>query len=87
MSNLVTTLVSGFLGAMFVLMERRHRSSGHLFVPQKILQRVAKKYGVDGAALGRARGKRPAGEERSDVDGLVETGSKLLREIGELFGD
>jgi hypothetical protein len=53
--------------------------------PQKILQRVAKKYRVDRQRLV-ARGERGLQAKNVAMWMVWETGSKSLREIGELFG-
>ena len=53
--------------------------------PQKILQRVAKKYGVDPQRLV-APGERGVQAKNVAIWMVWETGSKSLREIGELFG-
>jgi chromosomal replication initiation ATPase DnaA len=53
--------------------------------PQKILQRVAKKYGVDWQRLV-APGERGLQAKNVAMWIVWETGSKSLREIGELFG-
>jgi len=53
--------------------------------PQKILQRVAKKYGVDRQRLV-APGEKGLQAKNVAMWMVWETGSKSLREIGELFG-
>jgi len=53
--------------------------------PQKILQRVAKKYGVDRQRLV-APGERGLRAKNIAMWMVWETGTKSLREIGELFG-
>jgi hypothetical protein len=52
---------------------------------QKILQRVAKKYGVDRQRLV-APGERALQARNVAIWMVWETGSKSLREIGKLFG-
>src|SRR5438094_920312 len=53
--------------------------------PQKILQRVAKKYGVDRQRLV-ALGERGLQAKNVAMWMIWESGTKSLREIGELFG-
>ena len=53
--------------------------------PDRILQRVAEKYQVDRARLV-ARGERGLHARNVAMWMIWETGSKSLREIGELFG-
>ena len=53
--------------------------------PEKILQRVAKKYGVDRQRLV-APGERGLQAKNVAMWMVWESGSKSLREIGELFG-
>ena|SRR5690349_12395298 len=63
--------------------------SKHLTLPsvvlQKVLQSVAKKYGVDPQRLV-APGERGLQAKNVAMWMVWETGSKSLREIGELFG-
>ena len=53
--------------------------------PEKILQRVARKYGVDRERLV-APGERGLQAKNVAIWMIWESGSKSLREIGELFG-